>query len=393
MAQQIQLRRDTAANWTSTDPTLAQAEIGFETDTGNLKIGDGSTAWSSLAYGLGTLSWGQLIGTLSDQADLQTALDAKADLAGDTFTGDIELTGTTRSIEFTDTGSVVRGVLTSTQDAALEDNLTSLAANDTGASNQATVSVAGSSYSYGVSFAVRNTGDTAYLLHLYNRDGTVDSEFHTWNLGLDQYDLSYISTSDASDNVRNRIFMLSPDGLETSQLGFLTYDTSGTPMGGFGIYGSAQTYGFDLFVRNTGDTANLGMSWNRDGTIDASDFDSLELSTGNVLTEADEHITQQADDSLGTGTHTFDYSAGRHQQLTVTGDITIAFSNFPSGKTGLFMFDLVNAGAHTITWPTHQTEASVNLSTDLTSSGTDHLIARSDKDGDLTIYIVGTDVS
>jgi hypothetical protein len=50
MAIQIQLRRDTAANWTSVNPTLAQGEIGFETDTIKLKIGDGTTAWNSLTY-------------------------------------------------------------------------------------------------------------------------------------------------------------------------------------------------------------------------------------------------------------------------------------------------------------------------------------------------------
>jgi hypothetical protein len=46
----IQLRRDTAANWTSTNPTLAAGEMGFETDTGKLKVGTGSTAWTSLLY-------------------------------------------------------------------------------------------------------------------------------------------------------------------------------------------------------------------------------------------------------------------------------------------------------------------------------------------------------
>lgn len=46
----MQQRRDTAAGWTSADPTLLSGEFGYETDTGKLKIGDGSTAWSSLAY-------------------------------------------------------------------------------------------------------------------------------------------------------------------------------------------------------------------------------------------------------------------------------------------------------------------------------------------------------
>ena len=50
MAVQIQLRRDTAANWTAVDPTLAQGEIGIETDTSYAKMGDGATAWTALPY-------------------------------------------------------------------------------------------------------------------------------------------------------------------------------------------------------------------------------------------------------------------------------------------------------------------------------------------------------
>ena len=51
MPVQIQFRRDTAANWTSNNPTLATGELGLETDTGQIKVGNGSTAWNSLAYG------------------------------------------------------------------------------------------------------------------------------------------------------------------------------------------------------------------------------------------------------------------------------------------------------------------------------------------------------
>jgi len=47
---QIQVRRGTASQWTSTNPTLAAGEFGFETDTGKIKIGNGSTAWTSLGY-------------------------------------------------------------------------------------------------------------------------------------------------------------------------------------------------------------------------------------------------------------------------------------------------------------------------------------------------------
>jgi len=50
MASIIQMRRDTAANWTTADPILAEGELGFETDTGLAKLGDGVTAWASLGY-------------------------------------------------------------------------------------------------------------------------------------------------------------------------------------------------------------------------------------------------------------------------------------------------------------------------------------------------------
>ncbi|MBU6382678.1 MAG: hypothetical protein KGR21_09770, partial [Proteobacteria bacterium] len=49
MAVKIQLRRDLAANWGSST-VLASGEVGYETDTGNIKIGDGTTQWSALAY-------------------------------------------------------------------------------------------------------------------------------------------------------------------------------------------------------------------------------------------------------------------------------------------------------------------------------------------------------
>jgi len=50
MATRMQQRRGTAAQWTAANPTLAAGEIGFETDTNKFKVGNGSSAWSSLAY-------------------------------------------------------------------------------------------------------------------------------------------------------------------------------------------------------------------------------------------------------------------------------------------------------------------------------------------------------
>jgi len=51
MAINIQFRRGTASEWTAANPTLAVAEMGIETDTDKFKLGNGSTAWTSLGYG------------------------------------------------------------------------------------------------------------------------------------------------------------------------------------------------------------------------------------------------------------------------------------------------------------------------------------------------------
>jgi hypothetical protein len=48
----IRLRRDIAANWAGANPVLATGEVGLETDTRNVKVGDGSTAYVALPYWL-----------------------------------------------------------------------------------------------------------------------------------------------------------------------------------------------------------------------------------------------------------------------------------------------------------------------------------------------------
>ena len=97
-----QVRRGTAANWTAVNPILASGEAGYETDTGQLKYGNGTAVWSALPYfSTGTGNGGTLpanvtlLGNpvtetefdyLSGTTDfIQTQLNAKAasaDLAG-----------------------------------------------------------------------------------------------------------------------------------------------------------------------------------------------------------------------------------------------------------------------------------------------------------------------
>lgn len=75
----IQLRRDTAANWSTNNPTPSAGEPCFETDTGKLKIGDGITAYNSLPYQGGT-------------SDTAVTTDTAQTISGKkTFTNDIVL--------------------------------------------------------------------------------------------------------------------------------------------------------------------------------------------------------------------------------------------------------------------------------------------------------------
>ena len=60
----LQIRADTAANWTSFSPVLLANELGLETDTKKFKIGDGNTSWQSLAYFPSIVSGGTVLGNL-----------------------------------------------------------------------------------------------------------------------------------------------------------------------------------------------------------------------------------------------------------------------------------------------------------------------------------------
>jgi hypothetical protein len=68
MAVLIQLRGDTAANWTSVNPVLAERELAIETDTNFYKIGDGVSEWNDLPYSSFRPSGDTTIINFSDQS-------------------------------------------------------------------------------------------------------------------------------------------------------------------------------------------------------------------------------------------------------------------------------------------------------------------------------------
>lgn len=61
----VRLRRDSAQNWTISNPILGSGEVGIETDTLRAKIGDGSTVWNNLPYCYLALTGDTMTGSIS----------------------------------------------------------------------------------------------------------------------------------------------------------------------------------------------------------------------------------------------------------------------------------------------------------------------------------------
>lgn len=84
MPNRIQVRRDTSTNWSAANPVLAEGEIGYNLTLGKFKIGDGTTAWNSLAYSTGALPSGGTTGQV-----LSKASNTNYDVEWSTAAGDM----------------------------------------------------------------------------------------------------------------------------------------------------------------------------------------------------------------------------------------------------------------------------------------------------------------
>ena len=76
----------TKANWAARNPILLPGEIGFETDTGNQKIGNGVEGWNKLHYYGSPGHWGEFSSNANQSAIADTPTEVtytNTDAAGD----------------------------------------------------------------------------------------------------------------------------------------------------------------------------------------------------------------------------------------------------------------------------------------------------------------------
>ena len=98
----IQIRNDLAATWTEKNPVLLKGEMGVETDTRKIKIGDGLNKWSALGYSGADVA--DIEKVIADNRDTTYSLEPVADQT------DAQALGTIESPKDGDTAIVKRAI-------------------------------------------------------------------------------------------------------------------------------------------------------------------------------------------------------------------------------------------------------------------------------------------
>ena len=200
MAVQIQLRRGTASEWTAVNPTLAVGELVIETDTDKYKIGDGSTAWTSLGYSslpadaITTAGGVTITGTMTHGAD-GTGADVRfnSGTAGDYMLWDaseeqLVITGTNGAVAL----NVADGNATFADDVTITGNLTVNGATTTVSTTNTVVADSLFELNNGAS---SNANDCGIVIE---RGSTGDNAIIAWDESADKFTMGTTTATGAS---------------------------------------------------------------------------------------------------------------------------------------------------------------------------------------------------
>ena len=185
MATRMQQRRGTASQWTSANPILNAAEMGWESDTNKFKIGDGTNHWADLDYFIDANSTVNPSFGSSIVFEGATANDFETTLAITDPTAD-------RTITFPDAAGTV----------ALTSDITVSASSTNTFSNKsislASNTVTGTTAEFNTALSDSNfvtTGDTGSVTSTMIADGTIVNGDINASAAIAQSKIDGLSTS------------------------------------------------------------------------------------------------------------------------------------------------------------------------------------------------------
>ena len=332
MASIIQIRRDTASAWTSANPTLAQGELGLETDTSKLKSGDGTTAWTSLTY--------YSLGTVGYLASTGGALTG-AITTNSTFDGrDVSVDGTKLDGIATNANNYTlpAGIATETYVSTQVNNLV-----DSSPAALNTLNELAAALGDDANFSTTITNSIATKLPL---SGGAMTGAITTNSTFDGVDIA------------------TRDGVLSTTV---TTANAALPKAGGAMTGAITTNStFDgRDVAADGVTADAALP-KAGGTVTGLVNMSDQILQRTVLKDYGETKVAMA-------AHAVDLELGNVFTYTLSGGQTVTFTNPPaSGTAGSFTMIVTNGGSATLTWPTSVDWPAATAPT-LTASGVDVL--------------------
>lgn len=356
MADIIQIRRGTAPQWFSTNPILADGELGFETDSLKGKLGNGISAWNSLPY-----SW---TGVVTDTVPIQInaapskATPIDADNVGITDSADsgalkrlswenLKATIKTYLDGFYEP-SISKGNLVQGTNVSLTGDLTNRLI---GSGN---VTINSTSVPTDIAATI-NAATTKTIPVDADQIGIVDS--------ADLNSLKKLSWVNLKATLKTYLDTLYSTIVHTHSASDITSGTLPANIGGTGI--SLYTAGNYVNAATTttlqertpaqvlSDIGAAATSHNNAAsTITAGTF-----ATGNFIFPGNLEIQGQVNSPINAKGNsetavTFNWSDGNIQTVTMTGNAVFTFSNPVSGASYQIIITQDGTGGRTITWPT-----------------------------------------